>query len=190
MTIHDGTPFAARRAAGRLSLDDDFQAAAYGEAVARAEAAGFQRYEVSNLCRPGREGRYNFVCWGGGDYLGIGPGASSHCDGVRWKNSNNIPAYLEGAPTEPEVEQLTTQQRQLETVLLGLRRPGGIDGDRFRALGGGTLEEVCASAIERATPFMQTTDDTTWRWRLRPEHFLLADAIASLFAEDLLGGAA
>ncbi len=38
-------------------------------------ASGFEHYEVSAWCRPGRESRHNTNYWTYGDYLGIGAGA-------------------------------------------------------------------------------------------------------------------
>lgn len=39
------------------------------------ESHGYQRYEISAFCQPGREARHNLNYWLFGDYLGIGAGA-------------------------------------------------------------------------------------------------------------------
>lgn len=45
------------------------------QAAERLASAGFQSYEVSAWCQPGRESRHNLNYWRFGDYLGIGAGA-------------------------------------------------------------------------------------------------------------------
>ena len=50
------------------------------------DSAGYQQYEISNVCRPGRRSRHNLKYWTDGDWLGFGPGAHSTWRGTRWRN--------------------------------------------------------------------------------------------------------
>ena len=78
LTIEDGTPFAARHAAGTLRVPDGDKASAmYLLTQELCEAAGLPAYEISNHARPGSESRHNLVYWRGHDYAGIGAGAHS-----------------------------------------------------------------------------------------------------------------
>lgn len=88
LTIEPGTVFARRAAQGRLpGLPGEDPAADMFEVTqALCAAAGRPAYEISNHARPGAECRHNMLCWQGGSYVGIGPGAHGRVlrDGVRW----------------------------------------------------------------------------------------------------------
>jgi oxygen-independent coproporphyrinogen-3 oxidase len=115
--------------------------------------AGYRWYETANFCLPpersgGRDlrARHNLGYWHGSDYLGLGMGAVSTIEGLRWRNTPGLARY-EGAlargerpPREPEPLDAAVQQR--ERLLLGLRL------DEPLALAG--LEEaVDRPALER-----------------------------------------
>jgi putative oxygen-independent coproporphyrinogen III oxidase len=97
----------------------------YGAAVARLEAAGYRRYEVSNFALPGHECRHNRAYWRGEEYLGLGASAVSTVGGQRWTNPRAVAAYLAGEP--PEVELLSPATRLFERAMLGLRMAEGVD---------------------------------------------------------------
>lgn len=87
LTIEPGTVFARRAAAGRLpGLPGEDPAAEMFETTQEiCAAAGLPAYEISNHARPGAECRHNAICWQGGCYAGIGPGAHGRIvvDGAR-----------------------------------------------------------------------------------------------------------
>ena len=56
--------------------------------------AGYHWYEVSNFAKPGYECRHNIGYWKRVDYLGVGLGASSLIDNVRYSNTRNLYTYL------------------------------------------------------------------------------------------------
>ncbi|HWL40728.1 MAG TPA: radical SAM family heme chaperone HemW [Gemmatimonadaceae bacterium] len=94
-------------------------------------AAGFEHYEVSNFARPGRVSRHNSAYWTGAEYAGVGPSAHSF-DGTfrRW----NVPAYANwakllgaGQSVIAGEEELSLENRDAESVYLGLRTKGGLD---------------------------------------------------------------
>lgn len=62
-----------------------------------ARRAGYRHYEISNFGLPGHEAIHNSGYWDGSDYLGLGPGAHSMVDGVRWSNPGNLTAYIRTA---------------------------------------------------------------------------------------------
>lgn len=109
-------------------------------AADRLAEAGFERYEISNYCRPGHACRHNLLYWQGRDYLGLGPSAQSYLDGVRFGNVDDLGAYhrilREGRLPATGRERLTLEQRRREAVIFGLRLTAGVDrrliGDRDR----------------------------------------------------------
>src|SRR5262249_3791098 len=62
LPIEEGTPFAARYAAGTLVIPDPAHARALFQLTQElCEAAGLPAYEVSNHARPGFESRHNLL---------------------------------------------------------------------------------------------------------------------------------
>jgi oxygen-independent coproporphyrinogen III oxidase len=110
----------------------------YFELVVEAlVGAGYRWYETANFCRPGRQARHNLGYWHSRDYLGIGIGAVSTIDGLRWRNRPSLGGYLAalGAGRRPprEEEPLEPALQLRERLLLGLRLDepvplAGVDG--------------------------------------------------------------
>jgi oxygen-independent coproporphyrinogen III oxidase len=88
-------------------------------------AAGYRWYETANFCRDGRRSRHNLAYWLGHDYLGLGIGAVSTVDGLRWRNAPALPRYLAalaaGERPPRELEPLADATRVQERLMLGLR---------------------------------------------------------------------
>src|SRR5205823_5391231 len=64
LTFEEGTLLWRRRAEGRVpEVDPDLQWDQLDAACRELEAAGFERYEVSNWARHGRESRHNLAYW-------------------------------------------------------------------------------------------------------------------------------
>ncbi len=97
----------------------------------RLEEADFIPYEISNFAGRGGLCRHNDHYWLQGDYVGIGPGASSHRNGTRSTNLKTISAWAEcidkGMAPVAQAETLSPRQRAGEAVWLGIRRRDGVD---------------------------------------------------------------
>jgi oxygen-independent coproporphyrinogen-3 oxidase len=97
--------------------------------VATLTGAGYRWYETANFCRSDEDrdlrARHNLAYWLGRDYLGIGLGAVSTIEGVRWRTTPKLGRYLEalaaGRTPERELEPLDADVRARERVMLGLR---------------------------------------------------------------------
>ncbi len=127
LIVEPGTPMAARVASGAATVpDDDVVNAMQRQAIARLEAAGYRRYEISNYARPGRECRHNLVYWNRGDYLGLGCAAHSLLGGRRFHNPEALDAYLAGVRRQDEVR-LILQDEMEETLMLSTRTVRGLD---------------------------------------------------------------
>jgi len=76
--VEAGTPFALAAERGQLALPDEEAALAMFEVTAaRLEAAGYERYELSNYARPGFAAVHNQRYWQRLPVLGLGVGAFS-----------------------------------------------------------------------------------------------------------------
>ena len=95
-------------------------------------AAGYRWYETANFClEPARadgrdlRARHNLGYWLGRDYLGLGIGAVSTIDGLRWRNAPRLAPYLgslaAGSRPPRDLEPLDDDVRRTERLLLGLR---------------------------------------------------------------------
>ena len=120
--------------------------------VAAVTSAGYRWYETANFCLAGDRdlrSRHNLAYWRGRDYLGIGIGAVSTVDGIRWRNTPRLAVYL-AAPAEPaapprDYEPLSEGTRREERVLLGLR----LDEPLPLAGLGGAVDRHALARLER-----------------------------------------
>ncbi len=157
LTIEDGTPFAARHAAGTLRLPSNEKASAmYLLTQEKCEAAGLPAYEISNHARPGSESRHNLLYWRGHDYAGIGAGAHARIteDGVKralltLKSPEDWLAQVEtkghGLCAD---EALSRQETAEEYLLMALRLAEGLDLERLQDLSGYAIDASRLDALE------------------------------------------
>jgi putative oxygen-independent coproporphyrinogen III oxidase len=100
--------------------------------VERLTDAGFRWYETANFClAPARAGgrdlrsKHNLAYWRARDYLGVGIGAVSTIEGMRWTNAPRLGPYVaaltHGEPPPRQHEPLPDETRTRERVMLGLR---------------------------------------------------------------------
>ncbi len=126
LIVEDGTRLAGRVRRGEVEApDDDAMADAYLLADERFAAAGFEWYELSNWARDGARCRHNVGYWRDGDWWGVGPGAHSHVNGVRWWNVKHPSAWaarLDAGVSPAHARELVGRaDRRVERVLLGTR---------------------------------------------------------------------
>jgi oxygen-independent coproporphyrinogen-3 oxidase len=126
--------------------DEDLAAEMYEVMLDRAVEAGYEHYEISNLCLPGLEARHNTKYWTAAPYYGFGCSAHSY-DGLfrRWQNEREVVRYIETteAGSSPIVEEtrLTKVDREAEAVFLGLRMMQGFSFAEYRRVFGADLRE-------------------------------------------------
>jgi oxygen-independent coproporphyrinogen-3 oxidase len=149
LTIEERTPFGKAVARGSMQEpEQDDLAAKYEIAVDMLEDAGYGHYEISNWARPGFESRHNLIYWTQGEYVGLGVGAHSHRDGVRWWNTRELTRYI-GDPTGARAgeERLSGSDRAEEWLSLRMRLCEGIGLDEAAARLGRDLRDA-AEACE------------------------------------------
>jgi len=147
LIVEPGTALARRVARGEVPEPDDDRAAdCYELADELLAAAGYEWYELSNWVADSEAHcRHNLTYWLGGDWWGIGPGAHSHVQGVRWWNVKHPAAYAAriGDQLSPAHarEVLDAGTRRVERVLLETRLASGLDP---QVLDGAGRAEVAA----------------------------------------------
>lgn len=132
--------------------------------------AGYERYEISNYARNGKECKHNIVYWTGREYLGLGLGASSYLYpnspflqkekelgndlyGIRFKNTPDFIEYNKkpyvSILNREEVETQGKKDTMEEFMFLGLRLTKGVDKNEFFQKFGVSIEEVYGKQIEK-----------------------------------------
>jgi oxygen-independent coproporphyrinogen-3 oxidase len=116
---------------GWTQQPDDVAADMYESAMAMLDGAGYEQYEISNVCRPGRESRHNLKYWTDGGWLGFGPGAHSTWRGVRWRNVASTEEYIHKIGHHESVvvdrRVMRDDERLGDALFTGLRLNRGVD---------------------------------------------------------------
>jgi len=155
LEVHSGTPLAEHIRRGiQPQPDDDLAGVMYEWMLEQAVAAGYEHYEISNLCRPGFHSRHNVKYWTAAPYYGFGCSSHSY-DGEtrRWSNQRDVLKYVEmvesGAPAVVEEQQLSSTDVRAEAVFLGMRLMQGVDLRRYRESFGVDLRDEHADDLDR-----------------------------------------
>ncbi len=102
----------------------------YDDMEAFLSGKGYEKYEISNFARPGKECMHNMVYWTGGEYAGIGAGAHSmlYSGGcrVRYSYPPDIERYIKEPLAAFQAEKLDAETAFKETVVFGLRMKKGV----------------------------------------------------------------
>lgn len=187
LIIEKGTPFydlykfdAVKQKAGMntyvLPTEDEVYRMTKVTELALKEA-GYEHYEVSNFAKPGFACRHNIGYWERENYLGLGLGASSLMENIRYTNIRELYPYLEESRNireglwENEIEEQgaygtkkrkeelpatnmhasaesVSRKAQIEEFMfLGLRMTEGISRDRFNETFGTKIEAVYSEVL-------------------------------------------
>jgi oxygen-independent coproporphyrinogen-3 oxidase len=131
LIVEEGTKLGAQVRRGDVVMPpDDETADKYLLVDELATKAGMDWYEVSNWSLTGGEARHNIAYWHSNDWWGIGAGAHSHVQGVRWWNVKHPTTYISklisGESPMFENETLTKEQIRFEEILLRIRLSSGL----------------------------------------------------------------
>ena len=176
LIVESGTKLAAQIKRGDLTMpNDDLMADMYLLVDELCEGAGLTWYELSNWSKPDHQARHNIAYWRNANWWGLGPGAHSHIDGVRWWNMKHPTAYknalLGGGSPMQESEKLTARQKSDEAIMLSIRMRGGI-----------SLSDLSAGQREKVAKYRESGHLDSTRWeegtlQLTPVGRLIADRI-------------
>lgn len=137
--------------------------------------AGYDRYEISNYSYPGYACRHNIGYWTRENYLGMGLGAASMIENVRFCNPADLTDYLalnfacqKTGPSWQENQESLTQQAQMEEFMfLGLRMMCGVSAAAFReqfakeitdVYGNVLKEQLCQKLIKQTAEGYSLTE--------------------------------
>ena len=201
LIIEKGTPFyerykfdAVKQEAGihtEILPDEDEVYRIYKATQDVLKQAGYRQYEISNFAQPGYACRHNIGYWTRENYLGLGLGASSLVENVRYTNTRQLYAYGEfcdhlqekspaeflkdgehavpedlwiGSCVQEQAQILTRKEQMEEFMFLGLRKMNGISKKEFSEYFGKSLEDIYGEPIcklERLK-LLEQDDDRVW----------------------------
>ena len=191
LTVEEGTPLARDIARGRVtSPDPDAQAEQYEWTQDRLARAGYEHYEISNWARPGRRCAHNLLYWRNREYLGLGAGAHSYLDGVRFSTvllpqryqelvDESLAGIEDGRGVMRQVagaEQITPDLAMADELILGLRLDEGISRADFAACYGRDPREVYGGVIDEFTGY-GLLEETATHLRLTRRGRLLSNEL-------------
>ena len=187
----DDTPLFHQLKAGEFEVDDDLSDAMYEHLLSEAASAGYERYEIANFAKA-KSASSSYACqhnlnyWQGGDWIGLGPSASSRLNGIHWRNIDNTTVYRQniaaGVPVKQPAEILSPKRRASEVAAFGLRMTRGWSFDLFLQKTGWDLREHWQEAMQKLIQEDKAIM-TEERFYLTSKGLKFADYAASLFVE-------
>ncbi len=170
LVIEPGTKMGSQLSRGEIkAVSDDDAADKYQLAEKMLTENGYSWYEISNWAKENKECQHNLNYWKGNNWWGIGPGAHSHVNGVRWWNQKLPKNWRESLDRDQSPalarENLTNEQRRNEEVMLLSRLKTGIDKVDFDQRTVGKLIED------------KLVNDVSGKLELTLEGRLLADVV-------------
>lgn len=153
LIIEEGTPFYDNISDYETWLpSEEAEREMYHLTKRKLIEAGYYRYEISNYAKEGYECKHNLGYWDRVEYLGIGLGAASLIDNVRYSNERDLKTYMnscnQGKTVRVEEEKLCIESQMEEFMFLGLRKIKGVETLAFEKQFQVKLEEVYQSQLE------------------------------------------
>ena len=157
LIIEKGTPFydsykfdLVKQQAGMKtdflpSEDEEYQIYKATQEVLKQN--GYVQYETSNYAQKGYECRHNIGYWTRENYLGVGLGAASLIENVRYTNTSNIDTYMQGEWVAIE-EPITRKAQMEEFMFLGLRMNEGVSREDFENNFNISIEAIYREPLE------------------------------------------
>ena len=121
LTSYEGTPFAERFGERQRQKNLRLGRKLFLASHEFLEERGFIHYEISNYAKPSYFCQHNLLYWDFKPYLGIGPGAVSRIENLRWKDDEVL-------------EELTPLDMAKEVIFMGLRTRKGFSTLRVKRL--------------------------------------------------------
>ena len=154
LIIEEGTKFWELYHEGTLQMvDEETDRKMYHYAKAYLKAIGYSQYELSNWAKPSKACRHNILYWEREPYIGIGLGAHSFFEEVRYHNESQIKKYLQSKgrleDLHLDAEWITEELGMQEFMFLGLRMTEGISIEKFKQTFQKDLWDVYKSQLHK-----------------------------------------
>lgn len=132
----------------KVPTDDD-SVNMYNQTYLLLKELGFQRYEISNFAKCGFECKHNVNYWNMGEYVGFGVAAHSFYNNQRIAGLESLDdykkyincvfvkkmSYNECCKFYPEIENIGSNEKIEECLMLGLRQEKGVSLNLLKSYG-------------------------------------------------------
>ena len=154
LQLEEGTPFFSMFEKGNLKeTDAELDRSMYHEALHMMKENGYQHYEISNAALAGRSCRHNLKYWSFQDYLGLGLGAHSFIEEMRFSNETDLYQYIQ----EPNIQEPKTVWKHKNTkedniseyLITGMRKLSGIDMEDFKVRCKASMESMFGKILDQ-----------------------------------------
>lgn len=168
LMIEEGTPFYETYSGHQELLpDEETDRVMYALTKDMLQKAGYERYEISNYSRKGKECLHNMVYWQRGNYLGLGLGSASMIENIRFRNISSLGDYVNCWRVDKEknreigsmfekipaicedIQHLSQKEQMEEFMFLGLRMMKGVSVKEFEEVFGKSIFDVYGRQITK-----------------------------------------
>lgn len=140
LEVHPETSFGVWEKQHRLHLPDE---SLHEQMLVLTEemlaGKGYDHYELLSYAKPGFESAHNMIYWRNEEYLGLGPGAFSYADGIRYQLAGSVEDYFQKCRNADwnfeRWDVLSDREKETESLLTGLRLKKGIRIEHFPLIG-------------------------------------------------------
>lgn len=124
-----------------IPIDEDIDFKMYQTIVKILNENNYNHYEISNFSKKGYESKHNLTYWNNENYYGFGLAASGYIENIRYTNTKNIMAYINGK-IKNEQNILNKKEQMQEEMFLGLRKIEGVSISKFESKYKEKIEEI------------------------------------------------
>lgn len=162
-------------------VDEDSSLQFFTLLMEHLQKAGYEHYEISNFCRPGKQSRHNTSYWKGIPYLGCGPSAHSFNGTTREWNVSSIDTYIKGIEENRrafETEFLDPATRYNEFIITTMRTAWGTPIEKLKQEFGDEMWDYCR---KMAAPYLANgkLEVHDGALRLTREGIFISDSVMS-----------
>jgi oxygen-independent coproporphyrinogen-3 oxidase len=157
LTYEEGTKLWKQKARNEIEVVDELTMnEMYLLLVNKLKQNGFEAYEISNFALQNFRSQHNSAYWKQEPYIGVGPSAHSYDLNSRQWNVASITNYLKAIENNSsffEIEQLTTNEKYNDYIMVSIRTSEGIDIEYIEQAFGVEFSTYC---LKNSKPFIES----------------------------------
>lgn len=158
LSLEEGTPLDKKLKKYNINMPSDDETADQLEVIIKKLAEKkYNRYEISNFSKKGKESKHNMSYWEYKNTLGSGASAVYTNNGKRVENVSDVTKYMNmverGDFPYGNIEEISLEEQQLEYIMMGMRLSKGISKLDFKKRFGKSLLSLYGDWIKKYKNF-------------------------------------